>query len=112
MLLAYTFLLNSHFDDADGRALCDEDRMEEAVNHWLDTHFPGALGDDPSDRLDLETALCHLVELGLAEKHDTDASDGAEEGTTESRVMYKAIPFEVALEAAYAAARESIDGVE
>ena len=56
MLLAYTFLLNSHFDDVDGRALCDEDRMEEAVNHWLDTHFPGALGDDPSDRLDLETA--------------------------------------------------------
>ena len=88
------------------------------MNHWLDTHFPGALGDDPSDRLDLETALCHLVELGLAEMHrvDGDAAapnspddeDAAYQAHTDPRTLYKAIPFDIALEAAYQAHRESM----
>ena len=67
------------------------------------------------------------MELGLAEKHEIDAdSDGPDgssgplpskdsEGGGEDEgpagcVMYKAIPFEVALESAYQAQRESIEG--
>lgn len=53
-------------------------------------------------------SLCHLVELGLAERHEADA--GAKDEEPAGCVMYKAIPFEVALESAYQAQRESIEG--